>query len=240
MEIPYPLLTGAARTGLTVAAVAAFATACLAHAYSVGGPRFAGAAFAATAGVGWVFEFVGVHTGVPFGSYAYGAGLGPRLAGVPLLVPLAWTMLGYPSYLAAERLTTHWWSGAALGAATMAGWDLFLDPQLLAAGAWRWAGPPPTWPGSLGVPLANTGGWLAAGLVVTGALLLASRLAAIPAGRDAVPLGLLCWAYASDLMANLVFFHRPLVALWGGLGMAPVVFGLALQRAHRTAARQPR
>ena len=38
---------------------------------------------------GFCFEFVGVHSGFPFGSYFYTEGLQPQLAGVPVLQ--AWT-----------------------------------------------------------------------------------------------------------------------------------------------------
>jgi uncharacterized membrane protein len=236
-EIPYPLVSGSVRTGLTVAAVLAFAVACLAHAYATAGAGFAGRILLATAGAGWAFEVLGIHTGVPFGHYRYGSGLGPRVVGVPLLVPLAWTMLGYPSYVLARHVARSWPRRLAVGALGMAGWDLFLDPQLVAAGAWHWSGPGPSWPGTGGVPLVNTAGWLLAGLVVTGLSCQAARAPGrrAPAGAfaqptDLVPLALLCWGYGSGLLANLAFFDRPWVALWGGLGMGPVVLALARRR----------
>ena len=39
---------------------------------------------------GWGSEWLGVHTGFPFGSYTYAAFLGPRLFGVPVAMGAAW------------------------------------------------------------------------------------------------------------------------------------------------------
>jgi putative membrane protein len=59
-----------------------------------------------TAG-GFAVEALGVATGFPFGDYAYSGALGPRLLGVPLVIPLAWTWMAYPAWRAAARLTTE-------------------------------------------------------------------------------------------------------------------------------------
>lgn len=222
-EIPYPLLSGATRRGLTVAAVLVFALACLAQAWHEGGPRRAAGVGGATAGVGWLIEVLGVHTGVPFGHYRYGAGLGAKLAGVPVLVPVAWTMVCYPSFLAARRLSRRPAMIAMLTALAAAGWDLFLDPQLVAADSWHWSGPQPTWPGSGGVPVSNFGGWLLAGLVVAAALI---AVCGPEPGSDTSVVLLFGWAYLSGLLANLAFFARPWVALYGGLGMGLVALPL--------------
>ena len=50
------------------------------------------------------FEAVGLATGFPYGSYTYSDALGPTLLGVPFLVPLAWLMMAWPSWVLAERL----------------------------------------------------------------------------------------------------------------------------------------
>src|SRR3712207_9292958 len=52
-----------------------------------------------------VFESVGLATGFPYGEYTYSDDLGPTLLGVPFLVPLAWLMMAWPSWLLARRLT---------------------------------------------------------------------------------------------------------------------------------------
>src|ERR1700674_2628447 len=55
--------------------------------------------FFGTTLVTWSFEQVGVVTGASYGAYHYSGMLGPKLGAVPLLMPLAWFMMIYPSYL---------------------------------------------------------------------------------------------------------------------------------------------
>jgi hypothetical protein len=69
-----------------------------------------------------------VATGFPFGSYAYSPALGPRLLGVPVVIPLAWTWMAWPAWLVAGRLVTGVFR-VPLAGLTLAAWDLFLDPQ---------------------------------------------------------------------------------------------------------------
>jgi putative membrane protein len=45
----------------------------------------------------WLAEFIGSHTGLPFGRYSYTDLLQPQLGDVPLLIPLAWLMLLPPA-----------------------------------------------------------------------------------------------------------------------------------------------
>src|ERR1039457_1787512 len=64
--------------------------------------------FAIIAVTSWIFEELGVSTGLIYGSYQYTATLGPMLGSVPILIPLAWFVLVYTSYglanLIADRL----------------------------------------------------------------------------------------------------------------------------------------
>ena len=87
-----------------------------------------------------------MRTGLPFGDYAYAGTLGPELLDVPLVVPLAWTMMAYPVLLAARRLTRRWvpcWSAPTGWPA----WDVFLDPQMVGDGHWPGPTPTPALPG---------------------------------------------------------------------------------------------
>ena len=52
------------------------------------------------------------------------------------------------------------------GAAALASWDLFLDPQMVDAGHWRWSDPSPALPGVPTVPLTNYAGWALVALVL--------------------------------------------------------------------------
>lgn len=104
-QICYLLTTGATRAGLTVATVVLGWLLSVGHALLSRGPRVAAALVAVATGGGFAIEAIGVATGVPFGSYDYSGELGPKLAGVPLIIPLAWTWMAWPAWLAAVRLT---------------------------------------------------------------------------------------------------------------------------------------
>ena len=227
-QIAYPLLAEPALRAVTGAAVLLFASASVVHAAAWLGPRAAVALGAGAAGLGLAVEAVGVATGLPFGRYAYAGTLGPRILGVPLLVPLAWTMMAYPALLAARRLTerarrSRRLATALLGGWTLAAWDLFLDPQMVAAGHWAWASPSPSLPGVPAVPMGNSAGWLLVGTAMTALLdRLLPRGAATPIAQ-ALPAALLLWTWLGSVVANLAFFGRPWVALLGGAAMAPVV-----------------
>ncbi len=248
-QIAYPLLGGEALRAATILAVALFAAASLLHAAAVHGPRTGLLVLAAAAGTGLVAEAVGVATGRPFGEYSYAGTLGPQLLGVPLLVPLAWTMMSYPALLLARRLTGNRplrrGLVALLGGATLAAWDLFLDPQMVAAGHWTWAYPDPGLPGVPGIPLTNAAGWLLVGTVMTAVLDRvvpgASRDAPAPPALEVLPAALLAWTWLGSVLANVAFFGRPWVALYGGvaLGALVVPYLRALHRATVAAGEVP-
>jgi uncharacterized membrane protein len=221
-QIAYPLTSGAVRDRLTVVTVLLWCGASLAHAALSRGWRFAGALLAISAGVGFVTEVIGIATGWPFGSYEYASTLGPKLAGVPVIIPLAWTMMAYPALLVGRRIG----SPLLAGTLALASWDLFLDPQMVQAGHWHF-----TDTGSSaainGIPLTNSAGWLVVSFVI---MLLIGALPERPTSlRDRMPLGLYLWTYASSVLAAAVFFHHPGVALAGGLVMGIPVALLVLK-----------
>jgi carotene biosynthesis associated membrane protein len=227
-QIAYPLTSGAVRDRLTVITVLLWFAASLSHAVLSRGVRFAASLLLVSAGLGFVTEVIGTKTGWPFGSYGYTSTLGPRLAGVPLIIPLAWTMMAYPALLVGRRIG----SPVLAGALALASWDLFLDPQMVRAGHWHFTG---SGPSVNGIPLTNTAGWIVVSVVV---MLLLSRLPERP-GRpnrselrdDRIPIGLYLWTYASSVLAAAVFFHRPAVALVGGLVMG-IPTALLVARLH--------
>lgn len=248
-QIAYPLLDGdphaatnRALVVVTAVSVVSFCGASLTHAAATSGAVAAVVLVAVGGGLGLLAEAVGVATGYPFGSYAYTDTLGPHLLGVPLLVPLAWVMMAYPCLLAgrtvADRLTDPWRRrphrlprlphdlvAVTAAAWLLAAWDLFLDPQMVAAGHWHWTFPEPGLPGVEGVPLTNFGGWLLVAAVIQAALHLA--LPAGPRRHMAVPALLLGWTWLGSSLANLAFFDRPAVAAYGfavmGIVAAPAL-----------------
>jgi putative membrane protein len=234
-QILYPLISGTARNVLTVLTVLLFAAASVTAAWRRGGGAFALGLLVISAGLGFLAEAIGVASGLPFGDYSYAGSLGPRLLGVPIIIPLAWTMMAYPALVVGRRVAASRSGQIAVGALALATWDVFLDPQMVHAGHWRFAaGNGPT---LTGIPLVNFAGWLLVALVLM--TLLVTLLPdpdlrpGGPAEGDAVPLALYLWTYFSSLLANLAFFGRPAVALTGGVAMGiPVALLLrALSRA---------
>ena len=224
VQIVYPLVPTAARTPVTMLSVVVFAAASLADAARVHGRRGVAALLAVACGGGLVVEALGLRTGVPFGLYHYTGTLGPELVGVPVIVPLAWMMMAWPALVVARALARGPVAVALVGGAALASWDLFLDPQMVAAGHWVWADPVPALPFVPGVPLSNYAGWVVVATLMTAAL---HRLVGpvAPVSRPAAALYL--WAYASSVVAHAVFFGLPGSAVVGGLVMGAVAVPFA-------------
>ncbi|MFG2055793.1 carotenoid biosynthesis protein [Micromonospora sp. NPDC048930] len=250
-QVGYPLTADAARAGLTVATVLLGWLLSVGHALLSRGTRTALALVAVATGGGFAIEALGVATGFPFGGYDYSGELGPKLAGVPLVIPLAWTWMAWPAWLAAVRLTepapgpagerpARGWVGRvgriALAAVGLAAWDLFLDPQMVAEGYWVWRDPTPALPGLPGVPAGNYLGWLLFAVLLMAALrpLAGPAVDRADAG-DAPMFALYLWTYAASVLAHAVFLRLPASALWGAAGMAVAALPLAgaLLRARR-------
>jgi putative membrane protein len=259
VQITYPLLDGAALRASTVATVLLFAAASVVSAATTHGPRAAASLVAAVAGAGLLAEAVGVATGFPFGDYAYAGTLGPQVLGVPLLIPLAWVMMAWPTLLAGRAVTRRLlarpgparrgaagaarWLPPVLAGWALASWDLFLDPQMVEAGHWAFTDPTPALPGSPGVPLTNYAGWLLVALVMQAVLHRVVPDDASAPQRDGwgPPAALLAWTWLGSTLANLAFFGRPAVAAWGFVAMGAVVgpYLLELRRHRPGTARRP-
>jgi uncharacterized membrane protein len=217
-QIAYPLLSGSPLRAATVASVVLLAASAVTHAGFTWGPRRAATLLVVAGGLGLAAETLGVHTGLPFGDYAYTDRLQPQLFGVPVIVPLAWVMLAYPCLLLGRRLTRRvpWLTGGL----ALAAWDLYLDPQMVAAGHWVWAHPEPALPGVPGVPLTNYAGW-----VLVAVLMIAALDRALPRDGEnhVVPAAVLTWTWLGSAVGNLVFFDRPWVAVYGAVAMGAFV-----------------
>jgi uncharacterized membrane protein len=240
--------------GLTVlTSIVAFFS--LSHAwYSLGG-RLTGIFIALSAAISWAFEQAGVATGQIFGAYHYTDYLGGKLGHVPLLIPLAWFMMIYPSYVIANLLLSRRATGtpaglrplmalAAASAVVMTVWDLVIDPILsgprVRAWVWETGGP------YFGIPIQNYLGWL----VTTFAVYLAyraieQRVRAAPAGIVGVRIAAMpVAAYGLMLVSNLVSGVAPVgLAVIGPLVMGPPLVLAAWrlrQLAKAGAGRSPR
>ena len=228
-QIAYPLTTGASRDGVTAAVVILSALTALAHAAVTRGPRYAAGFLVIVSGLGLAAEILGTATGFPFGCYHYAHGrLGPALAGVPLLVPLAWTGGLYPVWVVAARLYPCTRLRIPMTALGAVGWDLFLDPQMVAAGRWTWCSPQPGLPGTAPIPYTNYLGWFAVALLMAGLLQLLDRGADRPAAAFAVPAAVFLWTWLGSALAHAAFLGLPASAIYGFLGMG--LLGVPLLR----------
>jgi len=229
-QIAYPLTGGGVRAGLTVATVLLGYLLSVSHALRSRGLRAATALVVTATLGGFAVEAVGVATGFPFGTYDYSGRLGPKLLGVPLIIPLAWTWMAWPAWLAALRLTSSRTARIALAACGLAAWDLFLDPQMVAEGYWTWRDPTPALPGVPGIPIGNYLGWLGFAVLLMAALSAAGgRDVGEPVPDDLPLLALWFWTYASSVLAAAVFLGLPASAVWGGVLMGAVVLPLAVR-----------
>jgi uncharacterized membrane protein len=224
VQICYPLTGGDVRAALTVTTVLIGVALSVTHAWSTRGIRAVAALIGSAMLGGFAVEAVGVATGFPFGTYDYSGELGPKLLGVPLIIPLAWTWMAWPAWLAARRLAGGRAARIALGAVGLASWDLFLDPQMVAEDYWRWHDPVPALPGLPGIPVSNYLGWLGFALLVMTILELTSE----PDNDQDQPMyALWLWTYFSSVLAHAVFLTLPRSALWGGVVMGAVALPLA-------------
>jgi putative membrane protein len=95
---------------------------------------------------GFAAEVVGVNTGLLFGDYAYGEGLGPHVAGVPVLLGWLWLLMLEGGAGWARRWGVQGrWGVAAVGATLMTAVDGLLEPVAVQAGWWVWGGGTPPW-----------------------------------------------------------------------------------------------
>ena len=171
---------------LSTLVVVTFAATTLVLAVTAWGLGRAAGAFAFVAVATLVVERVGSTTGFPFGDYEYTGELQPTIGAVPVIVPLAWFAMGVPAlevgHAVRSGFSTRRSTGSGrsarrergvgvvvavlVGAAALTAWDLFLDPQMVEAGYWRWAVD-----GAYeGIPLSNYAGWLGTGIVVLAVL----------------------------------------------------------------------
>ncbi|WP_082393007.1 carotenoid biosynthesis protein [Nocardia arizonensis] len=254
VQICYPLTADAARDAVTVTVVLLSAATALTHAAATRGPLFAAGYLMIVYGLGLLAEAIGTTTGFPFGCYAYAVDrLGPALGGVPLIIALAWAGGLYPVWIVAGALTARHGSRIALTAVGAVGWDLYLDPQMVADGAWRWCSAAPGLPGLADVPVTNYAGWLAVGLGM--AIFLDGWDHAVPRPDDtrtpvfraatAVPIVVFCWTWLGSALAHAVFLGLPASACYGALGMGvlgvPLLIRLSRDRstAHHVTAATP-
>ncbi|MYR07344.1 carotenoid biosynthesis protein [Gordonia sp. SID5947] len=227
-QIAFPYTDGGTLV-LTMVSVGCLAAAVVADAATTHGWKAALSVLFVAGGGGLLAESVGVHTGFPFGSYAYTGELGVEILDVPIVIPFAWVMMSWPALAVARRLVGpgHRWATAFVGACALTSWDVFLDPQMVDQGYWTWQYPRPALPGVEGIPLTNFAGWIVVSFLLIAALdRLIGSTPDLHSPDDALPVALYLWTYFSSMLAHAVFFGRPPVALVGGVLMGMVAIPL--------------
>jgi len=208
-----------ARTAGVVLAVLLLSATVLVLLVRSAGPRAALRMAGGIVVLAWVAEAVGAATDLPFGPYAYTDLLQPQLAGVPIVIPLAWLMGLPPAWAVAARITggTGGLAFVLVSAGAMTAWDLFLDPQMVTWGLWAWD----VEGAYFGIPLQNYAGWL----LVSGLITAIVRPGRLPL-RPLVLLYSVTWLLEAG---GLPIF-------WGLVGpgiVGAVVMGLFVLRAWR-------
>jgi putative membrane protein len=157
---PWLALPGLGNIGFTLV----FVLFALVHCTAVEGLPRTAIFFTVSAVVSFLMEEAGVRTGLIFGPYHYGDALGAKLGHVPIIIPLAWFMMIYPSWMVAKAIVRGvnlltlqgLIAQAAIASLVMTAWEVVMDPGMTAAGVWVWEQG-----GSyFGVPRHNYLGWL--------------------------------------------------------------------------------
>jgi len=185
------------------------------------GPRLAATSLLALSLFGYGIETLGVVTGFPYGPFAYGDALGPKVFGlVPYLLPVTWAPLVLGAVGATSPATPPKGPDplrrlpvrVAAAALLLTLIDGVLDPCAVSLGFWAFEGGGPYY----GVPVSNYLGWLLS------SALAALLLFALGRGRwrTAPPPGML-----DSALVSVSFWTG--VALFSGLAL-PVLLGVAL------------
>lgn len=102
-------------------------------------------------------EILGVSTGFPFGTYVYGASLGPQIAEVPIIIGLNWILVSYTSWFVVVQLKLNRYIKLLLATALMVFLDSLIEPLSSVLDFWHWK--------DAIIPLQNYISWFIIGLV---------------------------------------------------------------------------
>ncbi len=87
---------------------------------------------------GFFVEVLGVHTGLIFGDYSYGAALGWKIAEVPVVIGVNWLILTYCCGSIIDKISTTKPLKVLLAAACMTFLDVFIEPVAIRLDFWQW------------------------------------------------------------------------------------------------------
>lgn len=183
-------------------------------------------------------EIFGVTFGLPFGTYVYTERLGPRVLGMPWIIPCCWMFIMVCGQAISSAVLSRdirdpdeAWALSCLGTAVVATvFDLLLEP--VAVGIkhyWAWLERESVW---YGAPRLNFAGWFALSLLLSAGV---SRI--LKADRWSLRTATGAWALLSSIaalfagMAWRAGMHRPAWIAFNLVGLG--AFGLAWAAARR-------
>lgn len=97
-------------------------------------------AFFSIAFLGFLIEVVGVKTGLVFGKYSYGNGLGYKLLNVPLVISINWAMLIFAGITVVSRILTNKTIVLAVAALLVTLIDLLIEQVAPKLDFWQFEG----------------------------------------------------------------------------------------------------
>ena len=90
--------------------------------------------------VGIIAEWIGVHTNILFGDYAYGDNLGPKIWEVPVIIGVNWAILSAISCEMSRIILKNKYWRVVLSAFLMVGIDFLIEPIAHLMDYWHWEG----------------------------------------------------------------------------------------------------
>lgn len=87
---------------------------------------------------GIVVEIIGVQTGLIFGTYTYGKGLGLKIFDTPILIGMNWLLLVYTTGTIMQKVKIATGLRIAAGASMMLVYDLVLEQVAPKMDMWSW------------------------------------------------------------------------------------------------------
>ncbi|WP_343114260.1 carotenoid biosynthesis protein [Mucilaginibacter sp.] len=91
--------------------------------------------------IGFMAEYIGVHTGWLFGNYAYGETLGIKLFNIPLMIGINWFLLIYATGVSMRRSRMkNMLARIVIGALVLVLLDILIEPIAIHFDYWHWTG----------------------------------------------------------------------------------------------------
>lgn len=87
---------------------------------------------------GFLVEMWGVNTGVLFGDYLYGSGLGPKVVGTPPIIGLNWVLMIYLTSAIFSPLKRNLLNGIIWPSLLMVGYDVIMEQVAPTMNMWSW------------------------------------------------------------------------------------------------------